>query len=873
MSTTRKYTLEGLDCANCAMKIEEAIAKLNGVENVSIVFATKTLSLKSILDEHELFNTIKKTIDSVEDGVTLIEKTKSHHEHHHDDDEHCGCGHEHHEHNHSHGKTRKYTLQDLDCAHCAMKIEEAIAGLDGVDNVIVTFATKTLALESNLEEKELFDTLQKTIDSVEDGVTLIEQKTKNKHSHGKTRKYTLQDLDCANCAMKIEEAIAGLDGVDNVIVTFATKTLALESSLDEKELFDTLQKTIDSVEDGVTLIEQKDNKKIHSEKKSFNKDKLILIETGIAIVLTAIGLAVSAFISPEWIGKIIIAVGVCFSGYRVVIKGLKTLVKLRLDENVLMMIAVVASCILGEFFEAAAVTILFNIGEYIEDKAVNKSRKGIEALSMIRPDKAHLLKSDGTTLTIDAEEIEPDDTIIVNPYERIPLDGVIIDGESSLDTSALTGESVPRNVAKNSDVMSGMMNLEGVLTIKVTNSCEDSAASRILKLVEESSAQKGNSEKFISRFAKVYTPIVFLMALVLAIVPPLIGLGDFTTFINRALVFLVASCPCALVISVPLGFYSGIGSASKNGVLIKGGKFIEAISKVNTVAFDKTGTLTKGELAVANVKLLGKMSEDEVLTIAASAEEYSSHPSALAIKKAAEKLPKVTLTDHKEIAGKGVSAQYNGKAVLCGNRKLFNDSNLKSGIIYLSVDGKIVGEIETSDEIREDTKATLDNLKYLGIKHIVMLTGDGEIAAKKIADECGLSEFKHSLMPEEKAETVKELQKNGKVIFVGDGINDAPVLAAADCGFAMGLGSDAAIESADAVLTSGTLAKLPTAIKISRSAMKTVRFNIAFALALKAIVLILAAFGYAPMWIAVIADTGLSVLTVLNAARLLRKKY
>ena len=370
MSTTRKYTLEGLDCANCAMKIEEAIAKLNGVENVSIVFATKTLSLKSILDEHELFNTIKKTIDSVEDGVTLIEKTKSHHEHHHDDDEHCGCGHEHHEHN---------------------------------------------------------------------------------HSHGKTRKYTLQDLDCANCAMKIEEAIAGLDGVDNVIVTFATKTLALESSLDEKELFDTLQKTIDSVEDGVTLIEQKDNKKIHSEKKSFNKDKMILIETGIAIILTAIGLAVSAFISPEWIGKIIIAVGVCFSGYRVVIKGLKTLVKLRLDENVLMMIAVVASCILGEFFEAAAVTILFNIGEYIEDKAVNKSRKGIEALSMIRPDKAHLLKSDGTTLTIDAEEIEPDDTIIVNPYERIPLDGVIIDGESSLDTSALTGESVPRNVAKNSE--------------------------------------------------------------------------------------------------------------------------------------------------------------------------------------------------------------------------------------------------------------------------------------------------------------------------------------------------------------------------------------------------------------------------------------
>ena len=673
--------------------------------------------------------------------------------------------------------------------------------------------------------------------------------------------------------MKIEEAIAELDGVDNVIVTFATKTLSLESNLDEHKLFDTLQKTIDSVEDGVTLIEQKTNDKHSNKKGSNNKDKAILIETGIAIALTAIGLAVSAFVSPEWIGKIIIAAGVCFSGYRVVIKGLKTLVKFSLDENVLMMIAVVASCILGEFFEAAAVTILFNIGEYIEDKAVSKSRKGIESLSMIRPDKAHLLKFDGSTITVDAEEIQPNDTIIVNPYERIPLDGIIIDGESSLDTSALTGESVPRSISKNSSVMSGMMNLEGVLTIKVTNSCEDSAASRILKLVEESAAQKGNSEKFISRFARIYTPIVFLMALVLAVIPPIIGLGSFTTFINRALVFLVASCPCALVISVPLGFYSGIGTASKNGVLIKGGKFIEAISKTNTVAFDKTGTLTKGELAVTDVKLLEKMSKNEVLAIAASAEEYSSHPSATAIKKAAENLPKVMLTDHKEIAGKGVSAQYNGKTVLCGNKKLFNDSNLKSGVIYLSVGGKIVGEIETSDKIRDDTKAVLESLKSLGIEHLVMLTGDGETAAKKIADECGLSEFKHSLMPEEKASTVKELQKNGKVIFVGDGINDAPVLSAADCGFAMGLGSDAAIESADAVLTSGTLSKLPAAVKISRSAMNTIRFNIVFALVVKAVVLILAAFGYAPMWIAVIADTGLSVLTVLNAARLLRKKY
>lgn len=795
----RKYILEDLDCANCAMKIESAISKLNGVNNVSVVFATKTLSLESELDEHKLFDTLQKTIDSVEDGVTLIEKTKSKHHH-----EHCNCEH----------------IEHCDCErieHCNCEHEHH-----------------------------------------------------HKHSYS-VRKYALQDLDCANCAMKIEKAIAKLDGVDNVMLNFATKTLSLESNLNEKVLFDLIKKTVDSVEDGVTLIEQENKTK--KNEKSNNKDKSIIVETGIAIILTAIGLVLSFLVSPEWIGTIIVALGVCFSGYRVVLKGLKTLFKLKLDENVLMMIAVVAACVLGEFFEAAAVTILFNIGEFIEDKAVSKSRKGIESLSMIRSDKAHLLKSDGDTITVNAEEIIPNDIILVNPYERIPLDGIIIEGESSLDTSALTGESVPRTVSSNSQVMSGMMNLEGVLKIKVTKTCNDSAASRILKLVEESAAQKGKSEKFISRFAKVYTPIVFSLALILAIVPPIIGLGDFTTFINRALVFLVASCPCALVISVPLGFYSGIGAASKNGVLVKGGKFIEAISKANTVVFDKTGTLTKGELAVIDVKLLGELSCNEVLAIAASAEKYSSHPSALAIKKAAENLPQIILTDHKEIAGKGVSAKYNGEIVLCGNKKLFNNNNLKSGIIYLSVGGKIVGEIETSDEIRDDTKLVLENLKNLGIKHIVMLTGDGEAAAQKIADECGLREFKHSLMPEDKAATVAKLQKNGKVIFVGDGINDAPVLSAADCGFAMGLGSDAAIESADAVLTSGTLAKLPTAIKVSRNAMNIIRFNIVFALSLKAVVLVLAAFGYAPMWIAVIADTGLSVLTVLNAARLLRKKY
>ncbi len=783
---------------------------------------------------------------------------------------------------------KKYTLKDLDCAHCGMKIEEAVSKLNDIDNVTVTFATKTLSLESGIEDERLLTILQRTVDSVEDGVTLIPHgKFSGYHDHKfrTTKKYTLENLDCAHCGMKIEEAVSKLNDIDNVTVTFATKTLSLESGIENDKLLTILQNTVDSVEDGVTIIPQGDsflhehndceccgdehNKKDNTKEKAADSKKPIIIGTIIAILLTASGTLLSVFVQPEWIGTVVVAVGVCFSGWQVVLKGLKTLLKLRLDENVLMMLAVVAACILGEFLEAAAVTILFNIGELIEDRAVSKSRKGIEALSEIRPDTAHLLTNRGS-VTVNAEEVKTSDVIVVDPYERIPLDGIVIDGESSLDTSALTGESIPRASVKGSEVMSGMMNLEGVLKISVTKTCGDSAASRILRLVEESAAQKGSSEKFISRFAKVYTPIVFLLALALAVLPPIFGLGDFTTFINRALVFLVASCPCALVISVPLGFYSGIGAASKSAVLVKGGKFIEAIAKANTVAFDKTGTLTKGELAVTDVKELADLSRGEILAIAAAAEEYSSHPSALAIKRAAEGIPKVALSNHREIAGKGVSAEHLGKEVLCGNKKLFSDNSLKSGVIYLSVDGRLVGEIETQDEVRGDTRETLDRLKALGIKHIVMLTGDGENAAKRIASECGVSEFKHSLMPEDKVKTVTELQKNGKVIFVGDGINDAPVLSAADCGFAMGLGSEAAIESADAVLTGGTLAKLPEAIKISRRAMGIIHFNIAFALSLKAVVLILAAFGYAPMWIAVAADTGLSVLTVLNSARLLK---
>lgn len=686
--------------------------------------------------------------------------------------------------------------------------------------------------------------------------------------------YTLENLNCAHCASKIESKIADTQGFENVSFNFATKILSFSSENPDSLL--QIQQICDSIEDGVTVV---DSSKKAKEKQSgkINADTVMLI---VAIIL-----GVAAFILhlvlPEnqtystVILLILSVAATLLSGYKIFIKGIKNAVKLKIDETVLLAVAVVAAFCLGEFVEAAMVTILFSLGEFIEDIAVDASRRDIEKLAQIRPDTATIVK-DGIDTVVPAESVKIGSIITVKPYERLPLDGVVTKGKSTLDTSALTGESLPVDISVGSEVMSGAINGNGLIEIRTTKEYGNSTASRILQLVEDAAARKGQKEKLITRFASIYTPIVIIIAAAIAFIPPLLGLGEFSEWIYRALVCLVASCPCAIVISVPLSYYSGIGAASKIGVLIKGGKYIEALAKADSFVFDKTGTLTSGRLEVENITTFGTYGESEVLTLAAACEKHSVHPVATAIKKKAENLKLPQLSDYSESAGHGTSAVYNGKKLECGGIKILSDEQKKlagNASVFVVYDGELIGALSVSDTVRAESQEVISKLKKLGVKNTVMLTGDSKSNADKVSKKLGLDKCYSNLLPSDKLDKVEETKTQSKAVcFVGDGINDAPVLSASDCGIAMGLGSEAAIEASDAVLSSGNLVKLPDAIKLSRKVMRTVKTNIIFALTIKAAVIILAAFGIASMWMSVIADTGVSVACVLYAARLLKSK-
>ena len=467
------------------------------------------------------------------------------------------------------------------------------------------------------------------------------------------------------------------------------------------------------------------------------------------------------------------AVSIILAGWRVFKNGLKALKKFRLDENILMTIAVVAAFCIGEYFEAAMVAILFQLGELLEDKAVDHSRESIEQLAKMRPDTARLL-ADGQEKTVSAKEVQTGDVILVYPYERVPLDGTVIDGSSSLDASALTGESMPVDVSVGGEVLSGMMNEQSPLTVRVTNDFHNSAASRIIEMVEAASARKGNAEKLITRFAEVYTPIVIGMAVLLMALPPLFGFGEFKVWLYRALIFLVASCPCALVISVPLGFYAGIGAESKNGILIKGGKYLEALGRANAVVFDKTGTLTSGRLSVGKINTFGNMTEEALLRLAASVEQYSAHPAAKAVLTAAGDFEPMSVQDAREIPGHGVSALIDGKRILCGRKDLLEQNGIdlsgtESASIYLSVDGKPVGSFVLSDVSRPDAAEGIEALKQLGISRIAMLTGDHPDSAAAAAAQCGITEYHADLLPDGKVDILDKIKaESGTVVFVGD---------------------------------------------------------------------------------------------------------
>ena len=553
------------------------------------------------------------------------------------------------------------------------------------------------------------------------------------------------------------------------------------------------------------------------------------------------------------------------------------------DENFLMTIATIGALILGEHSEGVAVMLFYQVGEWFQSYAVSKSRKSIASLMDIRPDYANVERN-GKLEQVDPDEVNIGDTIVVKPGERVPLDGKILKGTSALDTSALTGESMPRDVEPGMEVISGCINQTGILTIQTTKMYGESTVAKILDLVENASDKKGKTENFISRFARYYTPIVVFAAIALAILPPLITGQSFSIWIYRALTFLVISCPCALVISIPLSFFGGIGGASKIGVLVKGSNYLESLAHTEAVVFDKTGTLTKGSFVVSQIKAIG-MKKEQLLELAAYAEDYSNHPISQSIKKAYNrKIDNRRISDVQEIAGHGVQAVIDGKPVLAGNTKLMTRENITFSpadavgtVIYLACNGKYSGYIVIEDEIKADAPVAIKALKEVGVKKTVMLTGDADAVGKKVAHKLGLDQVYTELLPADKVDRVEALLKQtsekGKLVFVGDGINDAPVLARADVGIAMGgLGSDAAIEAADVVLMTDEPSKISAVVQIARKTIRIANENIVFALGVKLLVLILGATGYANMWAAVFADVGVSVIAILNAIRAMRVK-
>ena len=609
--------------------------------------------------------------------------------------------------------------------------------------------------------------------------------------------------------------------------------------------------------------------------------RLWRIIIGAAVLATAVLLS----LNNEWLQIALFIISYIIVGGDVVKRAVKNIFKGQVfDENFLMSIATIGAFFIGEYPEGVAVMLFYQVGELFQSYAVGKSRKSIASLMDIRPDYANVKKGD-ELVKVDPDEVQIGDIIVIKAGEKIPLDGKVIEGSSMIDTSALTGESVPREVEVGSDILSGCININGVITAEVTKEFGESTVSKILDLVENASSKKSNSEQFITKFARYYTPVVVIIAVFLAIIPPLVIDGaTFSDWIYRALAFLVVSCPCALVISIPLSFFGGIGGASKKGVLVKGSNYLEALAETEIVVFDKTGTLTKGVFNVQEIHPEG-VSKEELLELTAHAESYSNHPISLSLKRAYSKeIDNGRISDVEEISGHGVIATVDGKKVMVGNIKLMKmmdipyfKGELIGTIVHVAINNKYIGYIVIADEVKEDSAQAIKELKAANIKQTVMLTGDNKSIGSKVAKELGLDKVYAELLPADKVEKLEELfsqkSKKGKLAFVGDGINDAPVLARADIGIAMGgLGSDAAIEAADVVIMTDEPSKIATTMKISKKTLKIAHQNIVFAIGIKIIVLILSAFGITTMWAAIFADVGVTIIAVLNAFRALNVK-
>ncbi|MBE5731071.1 MAG: cadmium-translocating P-type ATPase [Clostridiales bacterium] len=683
--------------------------------------------------------------------------------------------------------------------------------------------------------------------------------------------FVLKGLNCPHCAAKIERDVAALAGVESASINLIKQTLTVSGEV--RALTKKVTAIVKKYEDGVEVLEQNG---VVAPQTSF--DKVMLIRIIIGLVLFAIGLILGAATARAWIRLAVFACAYLAVGFDVLFKAIKNIVRGRAtDEHFLMSLSTVGAIIIGEYPEAVAVMLFYQIGELFQSAAVARSRKSITCLMELRPDHATVVRDQ--QLTVSPDEVEVGEIIVIKPGDRVPLDGVVKSGSSRLDTSALTGESVLRSVSEGDEVLSGCVNSGGVLTVEVTRRAKESTASKIIDLVENASSKKAPAENFITAFARYYTPAVVVLAVLLAVAPSLV-VGGWSEWVHRALVFLVVSCPCALVVSVPLTYFGGIGAASRQGVLVKGGNYLDVLAKVDTVIFDKTGTLTKGQIEVSQVLPMG-ISQSELLRLAATAECYSTHPIARSIVDSCGLvIDKSDVSFSEEISGKGLRVISHGDEILAGNDALMREYGVelkpcdKQGTkVYVTKNRTYVGCILLSDTVKADSKSAIDSLKRQGIAKTVMLTGDERSIAKEVTGQLGIDELYAELLPHQKVEMLEQIASEGKVAFVGDGINDAPVLARADVGVAMGgLGSDAAIEAADVVLMSDEPSALPRVIDIAKRTNRIVRQNIIFALGVKAAILILGAFGIAGMWAAVFGDVGVTVLAVGNALRIMKRK-
>ena len=823
-----KYSLKGLDCAHCAQKIEDQLNKLDYVNECNIAFATTTLFLdvdENSFDEEK----IKQVVCSIEPDVELVNQNSTHNEHDHEHLHHsCDCDHDHHhhscdcnhEHNHHHDHEHHHDECGCGCHH------------DHHDEHVETMHHGDLKNAININ---------------------------------------INGLDCAHCAMKVEQEINKMDEVEDAMIIFSTETLKvkLNREMSDDELLKRLKNVIDKVESGITLSMKKDIKVIEKPKLFVCKDHVELI---IGTIIYIIGI----ILGGTKYDVFIFGIAYLLIGYKVLFKALKNIKRGQIfDENFLMCIATIGAFCISDYKEAIAVMLFYSIGEIFQAYAVNKTRTSISSLMDIKSEYANLVIDD-TVKQVAPEEVKINDIILVKPGEKVPLDGIIVNGNSSLDTSSLTGETLPRNVDINDEVLAGVVNLTGVIKIKVTQAYENSTVSKILDLVENAASKKAPIEQFITKFARVYTPTVVFLAVALAVIPMLIFKDAvFTDWLYRALTFLVVSCPCALVISIPLGLYAGLGKASKVGALIKGGNYLELLKDIDTIVFDKTGTLTEGSFEVVEVN-----GSDDLLMIGAYGERMSNHPIARSIvEKYGQEIDQSRISDFKEVAGKGIEVKIDNDLYHLGNKYYIEDMGYQvtnpttvGTVVHITCNDEYLGNIVVADKIKDTAITGIKRLKQSGIKDTVMLTGDRKEVADDIASKVGIDRVYSELLPQDKVTKVEELiQDNKKTAFVGDGINDAPVLARADLGIAMGgVGSDAAIEAADIVLMNDDIDTIGEAIDISKKTNLILKQNVIFTLVIKIGVLLLTMFGLSNMWMGVFADVGVTLIAILNSMRILR---